>query len=152
MHAIKDWIICSSHDPRAQLVQLIWTYSPLGFWPNSFQQTMASKTNMLLGWAGCRGWLQRKKELSTCGCVLSCLFLGFFSSDSYFISQGWSLQLNVHPVYITCNKPRDSHTVLSSVSSSVTQQLEEIRVSSFSLALWQGNQISSLLLLSHLWL
>lgn len=95
---------------------------------------------------GCR----EKKELSACGCILSCLFLGFFSSDSYFISQGWSLQLNVHPVYITCNKPRDSHTVLSPVSSSVTQQLEEIRVSSFSLALWQGNQISSLLLLSHL--
>lgn len=59
-------------------------------------------------------WMQRlaaeKKKNSACGCILSCLFLGFFSSDSSFISQDWSLQLNVHPVYIMCNKPRDSHT------------------------------------------
>lgn len=82
-------------------------------------------------------WMQslagEKKEISACGCILGCLVLGFFSSDSYFISQDWSLQLTAIPVCVIYVTPRDSHTVLASVSPLVTQQLEDILTSYFTL-------------------
>lgn len=67
-----------SHDPRTQLVELIWPYWPLGFWPNTFQQCMASKTNMLLDWAGCRAWLERKKKSLLVAAYLVVCFYNFF--------------------------------------------------------------------------
>lgn len=47
-----------------------------------------------------------------------------FSHDSYFITQDWSPELNVHTVYIICIKPDGSYAVyLSSFSATHPPQL-----------------------------
>lgn len=75
-----------------------------------------------------------KKEISACGCILGCLVLGFFSSDSYFISQDWSLQSTAILVCIIYVTPRDSHTVCLGLSLPFRyQELEDILTSYFTL-------------------
>lgn len=123
---------------------------PLDFGQTLFSSLWLPKQTCF--WTELDAELGRREKRNLCLWLHTWLvvFIIFFSSDSYFLSQDWSLQFTEIPACIAYITPRDSQCfILAWVSSSAVQQLGEILTSSFTLEFWQGNQMSSWLLLSH---